>query len=939
MDEKKREQETEETAVQSPEAGTEKSSKGLKLTAIIMGILCVLLIGIVIWVYSGAGKDEKTNAPQTNGTTGTVSPTEGTKPDNGENSDTQGGAEDGDNPNDQGGNGGENSNGQGTAPDYNSVLNTGSLTEEGSGYEGTKGTGEYNYGEALQKAILFYELQRSGDLPELVRCNWRGDSCLTDGADAGLDLTGGLFDAGDNVKFNLPMAYTSSVLAWTVYEKQDALEESGQYAYLMDTIRWVNDYLIKCHPEDDVYYYQVGDGNKDHAWWGPCEVIQMERPSYKVTKDNPGSAVVGEAAASLAACAVVFAEEDSAYAKKCLEHAKSLYAFAEETKSDAGYTAANGFYNSWSGFYDELTWAGVWLYLATDDAAYLEKAETYWQQAGKDYKWTMCWDDVSTGATLMLARLTDDAQYSQWMEKNLDYWTTGTNGERVSYTPKGLAYLDSWGALRYATTEAFVAALYSQWDGCNTTKADTYVDFAKSQLHYALGSTGRSYVVGFGEAYPQHIHHRTAQGSYCDNMNEPSEARHTLYGALVGGPTSSDSYPDSVADYSTSEVACDYNAGFVGILTVMYELYGGQTIKDFGAVEKIDEDEIYVDACVNVTGSDFVEIRAYVYNKSGWPARACDDLELRYYIDLTELYEAGGQASDIVISTNYTQGGNASGLVCWDEEKHIYYVPISFEGTLIYPGGQSSYKKEVQFRMRNEGGVWNNENDPSFEDLKDNNGSTLVKGCHMAIYGDGKLVFGTVPPSGTNAGESIIYRPNGGENSGNGGNQGGNQGGGQGGSQGPVNSTATSEHVKVTWNGGNANNANTLSVMLTVENVSDGTLDLGRLSVLYYFTKDSEAELVCDCDYSCMTSDQTYLALNGVSGAFSSVKGNKTADTVCTITPGQSAELGVGGTWTLQARIHRSDWTEFVTGNDYSAEDVEHIVVKYDGKVIFGEEP
>ena len=109
-----------------------------------------------------------------------------------------------------------------------SSLNTGNLTQKGSGLEGAKGTGKYNYGEALQKSLLFYELQRSGDLPEEVRCNWRGDSCLKDGSDVGLDLTGGWFDAGDNVKFNLPMSYSASMLAWSVYEDREAYEESGQ---------------------------------------------------------------------------------------------------------------------------------------------------------------------------------------------------------------------------------------------------------------------------------------------------------------------------------------------------------------------------------------------------------------------------------------------------------------------------------------------------------------------------------------------------------------------------------------------------------------------------------------------------------------------------------------------------------------------------------------
>ena len=49
----------------------------------------------------------------------------------------------------------------------------------------------FNYAEALQKSLFFYEAQRSGDLPVANRVNWRGDSGLQDGSDIGRDLTGG----------------------------------------------------------------------------------------------------------------------------------------------------------------------------------------------------------------------------------------------------------------------------------------------------------------------------------------------------------------------------------------------------------------------------------------------------------------------------------------------------------------------------------------------------------------------------------------------------------------------------------------------------------------------------------------------------------------------------------------------------------------------------
>ena len=308
-----------------------------------------------------------------------------------------------------------------------SVINTGNLTEKGNGYEGTKGTGKYNYGEALQKSLLFYELQRSGKLPDKVRCNWRGDSGLNDGKDNGLDLTGGWYDAGDNVKFNLPMSYTSSMLGWSIIEDAKAYEESGQLSYALGNIKWANDYFIKCHPSDEVYYYQVGDGNQDHSYWGAAETVEyrMSRPSYKVTKSNPGSAVCGETAASLAICSIIYKNIDKSYSDLCLKHAKSLYKFARDTKSDAGYTAANGFYNSWSGFYDELAWSGAWLYCATGDETYITNAEADYKNAGHDYDWAMCWDDVHIGAAVMLAKLTEKDVYLIGIFKPYHLFTKG----------------------------------------------------------------------------------------------------------------------------------------------------------------------------------------------------------------------------------------------------------------------------------------------------------------------------------------------------------------------------------------------------------------------------------------------------------------------------------------------------------------------------------
>ncbi|MEM2995838.1 MAG: glycoside hydrolase family 9 protein, partial [Candidatus Bathyarchaeia archaeon] len=165
----------------------------------------------------------------------------------------------------------------------------------------------YNYGEALQKAIFFYMEQRSGDLPDNNPVIWRADSCLKDGSDVGKDLTGGYFDAGDHVKFGLPMAYSVAMLGWALYEYGSAFQSAGLTNQIKDAIKWGADYFVKCHTATNEFYYQVGDGGQDHAFWGPAEVldVKMSRPAYKVTSSSPGSTVVAETAAALAVAYII----------------------------------------------------------------------------------------------------------------------------------------------------------------------------------------------------------------------------------------------------------------------------------------------------------------------------------------------------------------------------------------------------------------------------------------------------------------------------------------------------------------------------------------------------------------------------------------------------------------------------------------------------------
>ncbi len=69
-------------------------------------------------------------------------------------------------------------------------------------------------------------------------------------SDVGRELSGGWFDAGDHVKFNLPMAGSATMLAWSAREYPAGYNETGQMPYLLDELKFVCDSFLKCHVTD-----------------------------------------------------------------------------------------------------------------------------------------------------------------------------------------------------------------------------------------------------------------------------------------------------------------------------------------------------------------------------------------------------------------------------------------------------------------------------------------------------------------------------------------------------------------------------------------------------------------------------------------------------------------------------------------------------------------
>ena len=50
-----------------------------------------------------------------------------------------------------------------------------------------------------------------------------------------------------------------------------------------------------------------------------------------------------------------------------------------------------------SGYIDELAWAALWMYLATHESSYLDKAKAFYSQLGNGPPWAFSWDDKKAG--------------------------------------------------------------------------------------------------------------------------------------------------------------------------------------------------------------------------------------------------------------------------------------------------------------------------------------------------------------------------------------------------------------------------------------------------------------------------------------------------------------------------------------------------------------
>ncbi|CAN0891568.1 Endoglucanase 4 [Linum grandiflorum] len=480
----------------------------------------------------------------------------------------------------------------------------------------------HDYGDALSKSILFFEGQRSGKLPSNQRMGWRKDSGLRDGFEINkslkgsfpspVDLVGGYYDAGDNVKFNFPMAFSTTMLAWSVIEFGKMMGPVEKQ-HTLEAIRWATDYFLKATAVPGVVFAQVGDPYADHNCWERPEDMDTSRATFAVSKEFPGSEVSGEIAAALAASAVAFRGVDRQYSAKLLSRASTVFRFAETYRGS--YNSAIGkwvcpFYCDFGGYEDELVWAAAWLFKAT-------KRENYWsyvvKNAGELDKMELKsvdgftnsggtfgefgWDTKTAGINVLVARMlkpNNATDGSTAFATNADKFICSVLPKSptvaVEYSLGGLLFKPGGSNMQHVTAVSFLFITYARHlqrykrvVNCGHVAINhmRLLNFARDQVDYLLGTNPlkMSYMVGYGPKFPQKIHHRASSLPSIEKHRERIDCQggtsyfmsqnpnpNQLTGAVVGGPDIKDAYEDSREDFVHSEPTTYINAPLVGVL-------------------------------------------------------------------------------------------------------------------------------------------------------------------------------------------------------------------------------------------------------------------------------------------------------------------------------------------------------------------------------------
>ena len=413
---------------------------------------------------------------------------------------------------------------------------------------------------------LFY---RAAGHPDM-RCFYHPSSGKTSGF---LASPGGWYDAGDYGKYvvNGALSTGQMLLLYALYPQAVAdqtlhIPESGNGVNdLLDELKYELDWLLTMQDEDGGVFHKLTA--KNFSGFISPEAYDLDR--YVIGKGTAASldfaAVIAESARLLAPTHELWSQIALGAAEKAWKWAQLNPQRAFSNPDDV----KTGEYGD-TQFDDDFYWAAAELYLATQEAMYLNylqsDKETYQHQPTNSWKFFT--RNVAFASLLIHQDLIDPKLYETLKKEHL--LLSDSLLEVINHHPYRIALNTfEWGSNSDILNQALLLCLAHQ-----LTAEEKYLIGAEQITDYVFGknATGYSFLTGFGSKRVRFPHHRP---SGADRILKP------IPGFIVGGPNGdrqdqqevtytsalpAKAYQDVQPSYASNEVCLNWNAPAVFVL-------------------------------------------------------------------------------------------------------------------------------------------------------------------------------------------------------------------------------------------------------------------------------------------------------------------------------------------------------------------------------------
>nr|WP_321452675.1 glycoside hydrolase family 9 protein [uncultured Carboxylicivirga sp.] len=433
------------------------------------------------------------------------------------------------------------------------------------------------YQSALYTSMRAFYLWRCGDAVEGEHDGhtFKHDACHAEDGyiaygeekEQKKDGVGGWHDAGDYGKYTVNAGVTVGALflAWEHYHdnlsKLDLHlptdKSNADYPDFLKEIKYEIDWLFKMQ-------YNDGSGRVSHKLTRKnfSGFIMPEEDNEKRYFTTWSSAATADFVALMAMASRNFKQYDKVYADRCLAAAKISYQclldHPEHVKFEQGEFSTGGYQTDDT---DDRLWAASEMWLTTGEKLYLNDFEQRLSAIDNPVELNWDWGNVGNLGVFGYVLHPDKAQNKDLYKKVKEAVIAVADSIVIStqhdvYGRPMDKYF--WGCNGTVARQAINLSV------ANKLKSDKkYTDASVSIVGHLFGCNyyGRSYVTGLGINPPMNPHSRR---SAADSIDAPWP------GYIVGGGHTATDWVDEVASYSHNEIAINWQAGLVYLLSSVY---------------------------------------------------------------------------------------------------------------------------------------------------------------------------------------------------------------------------------------------------------------------------------------------------------------------------------------------------------------------------------